>query len=126
MYKQYNPNPKYKYAGDCVIRALSKILNQDWDTTYLQLSVRGFNYKDLPNANCVWEGLLRDKGFTKMLLPTACPDCYTVKQFCKDFPEGEFIVATGSHIVAIQNGDYYDAWDSGDEILTEYWRQNRD
>ena len=37
MYKFYNPNPKNKFVGDCVIRAISKIENMDWDTTYLKI-----------------------------------------------------------------------------------------
>ena len=34
MYKYYNPNPEHKLVGDCVVRAISKLTNSDWDTTY--------------------------------------------------------------------------------------------
>ncbi len=33
-YKFYNPNPNDKFTDDCVIRAISKFLDQSWDTTY--------------------------------------------------------------------------------------------
>ena len=32
MYHEYNPNPTEKRREDCVIRALTKALNVDWDT----------------------------------------------------------------------------------------------
>lgn len=123
MYIHFNPNPHGKYVGDCVVRAICKLTNKDWDTVYAGISVKGLELKDLPNANYVWEAYLRDQGYVKTLLPDTCPWCYTVKQFCIDFPKGKYLVATGTHVVAIQNGDYYDAWDSGNETLTEYWRQ---
>ena len=55
------------------------------------------------------------------IIPNMCPDCYTIRKFCLDNPKGKFLVATGSHVVAIDNGDYYDTWDSGDEIVTYFF-----
>ena len=40
-----------------------------------------------------------------------------------DNPYGRYILATGEHVVAIENGDYYDTWDSGDEIPIYYWKE---
>ena len=38
MYSYFNPNPiKNKRVGDCVIRAISKALNQSWEETYIEL-----------------------------------------------------------------------------------------
>lgn len=125
MYIHFNPNPKGNYVGDCVVRALCKITEQPWSTVYMALSLKGLILGDLPNANHVWETFLREFDYEKRLLPDTCPRCYTVRQFCEDYPSGKFLVATGTHVVAIQNGDYYDAWDSGDVILTEYWRHKR-
>ncbi len=117
----YNPNPSANRVGDCVIRAISKLMGQDWDDTYLALSVKGFVLKDMPSANHVWGSYLKDKGFYKYPMPDACPDCYTVREFCDDNPFGEYLLATGSHVVAVCDGDYYDSWDSGGEVPTEYW-----
>ena len=57
------------------------------------------------------------------MLPRNCPDCYRVKDFCCNNPYGKFIVATGDHVVAVIDGNYYDAWDSGNEILSYYFEQ---
>ena len=27
----------------------------------------------------------------------------------------------GGHVVAVEDGNYYDIWDSGDEVPTYYW-----
>ena len=121
MYEYYNPNPTGKNREDCVIRAITKVLDLDWDSAYLQLVTKGFEVKEMPSINWVWGAFLKDMDFEKRILPNTCPDCYTVKDFCKDRQKGSFIVATGSHVVAVIDGKYYDSWDSGDEVLSYYF-----
>ena len=79
---------------------------------------------DMPSSNAVWGAYLRTLGFKREAIPNTCPECYTVNDFCEDNPEGVFIVATGNHVVAVVDGDYYDTWDSGDELPIYYWRKN--
>ena len=50
MFIQINENPQNKLVGDCVIRAISTFLNQDWNTTYLGLAVQGYIDADLMSA----------------------------------------------------------------------------
>ena len=38
-YVFYNPNPLGKDTGDCVIRAISKALDYDWEKTYTELAL---------------------------------------------------------------------------------------
>ena len=52
-WKVFNPNPTKNRVGDCTIRALSKALEQDWETTYAALSAYGYSLCDMPNANWV-------------------------------------------------------------------------
>ena len=122
MYKQYNPNPSGRKVGDCVIRGVSFVTNQSWEDTYIGICLHGYEVKDMPSANHVWEGYLARKGFIKSVLPD-CPECYTVTEFCQEHPEGIYLLATGTHVVAVQDGDYYDAWDSGNEVPTHYWKK---
>lgn len=122
-YIEYNPNPARKLVGDCVIRAISKSLNKDWEDTYLELMTYGFNMKDMPSSNDVWGTYLSHHGFNRYIIPNTCPECYTVEQFCIDNPDLQGILATGTHVIAVQDGNYYDTWNSGNEIPIYYWRR---
>mgnify|MGYP007038282472 FL=1 len=62
-------------------------------------------------------------GYTMKPIPDTCPDCYTVREFCKDHPMGTYVLGTGSHVVAVRDGNYFDTWNSGDEVPIIYWRK---
>lgn len=125
MWREYNPNPAGKRVGDCTVRALAKALGQDWETAYSGMAVQGYRLGDMPSANHVWGAYLRQNGFVRRIIPDECPDCYTVADFCRDHPFGTYILALNGHVVAVENGDYYDSWDSGDEIPVYYWERKR-
>lgn len=121
-YAHYNPNPAGRSVGDCAVRALAKALGQTWEETYTGLALEGFIRGDLPNADGVWGPYLRKHGFTRYLLPDACPDCYTVADFAADHPWGTFILSMpGRHVLCVQDGQWHDSWDSGNEIPAYYW-----
>lgn len=124
-YRYYNPNPDKKYVGDCVIRALTILLNDDWENVYIDLSMQGFAMHDMPNSNSVWGEYLKLNGFRQYALPDTCPACYTITDFVRDYPKGKYMVATGTHVVAVVDGDYYDTGDSGSEVPIYYWRKER-
>lgn len=123
MWKFCNVNPQANLVGDCVIRALSLALDQDWDTTYMGVVAKGYEMKDMPSSNSVWGAYLKHNGFKKYVIPDECPDCYTVDDFCKDHPHGKYVLATGTHAVTAISGDYYDTWDSGSEIPIYYFKK---
>lgn len=122
-YVFYNPNPSYKKVGDCVIRAVSMLTNQDWETTYTGIALQGYKMHDMPSSNHVWGEYLYAKGFTRHVISNLCPSCYTVNDFCEDNRTGKYLLATGSHVIAVVAIDYYDTWDSGEEIPIYYWRK---
>lgn len=118
-----NKNPFNKKVGDCVVRAIALVLNDDWDRIYIDLVLEGFALKDMPSANYVWGSYLHRWGFERKAIPNTCPKCYSVKQFCEDHPTGRYILATGTHVVAVSGGNYFDTWDSGDEVPVYYWER---
>ena len=123
MYIEYNSNPENKLVGDCVVRAISKVTNQDWEKTYMEVCVQGFMMHDMPSSNDVWGTYLHNHGFKRYVIPDNCPDCYTENQFCLDYPDVKGILATGTHVIAVCCGDYFDTWDSGNEVPIYYWRK---
>lgn len=123
MFIRRNPNPLGKSVGDCVIRAISIAFNIPWEDAYVDLADQGFTKCDMPSSNDVWSSYLLDNGFRRKIIPDTCPDCYTIHDFCQDHPRGLYIVATGSHVVAVIDGDYYDSWDSGNEVPIYYFER---
>ena len=126
MYIQHNENPDNILVGDCVIRAIAKVMNKSWEDIYVQICLQGFIMKDMPSSNNVWGSFLTENHFERMMIPNTCPYCYTIIDFCKDNPKGKFIIATGTHVVAIIDGDYYDTWDSGHEVPLYFFIERRD
>lgn len=117
----YNPNPAGKFVGDCVIRAVSRLTHQDWDTTHHELCELSGAMKDMPSSDTVWGEYLYQRGFRKHMIPDTCPFCYTIKDFCSEHPLGSFLLKTSGHVVAVVNGNYYDTSDSGNETPIYFW-----
>lgn len=117
----YNPNPDRNEVGDCTIRALTLALEETWDNTYLLVSAKAFEMKDMPSSNPVWAAVLRQNGFKRYVIPNECPDCYTIEEFCRDHPRGLYVLATGTHVVTVMDGNYWDTWDSGKKIPIYYF-----
>lgn len=125
MYIYYNPNPHDKSSGDCVIRAICKFFNRSWNDVYLDVCIEGFALGEMPSTNRVWGSLLFKNGLIREVIPNTCPNCYTVSDFCEDHRKGRYILSTGSHVVTVVDGDYYDSWDSGREVPIYFWRRDK-
>lgn len=129
MFIYYNMNPDKKKTIDCVIRGVSFVTGQDWETVFIHIAVECIMHHDMPEANYIWAGYLKRLGFKKHLIPDTCPICYTVKDFCMDHPVGTYLLVIigygteGGHAVAVQDGNYFDIWDSGNEVPTYYWEK---
>ena len=127
MFVQWNPNPAAARVGDCVIRAICGVTGKAWEDVYLSLACEGLIMGDMPNANNVWGSYLRSMGYKRHVIPDTCPDCYTVAQFAQDHPRGRYVLALNGHVVCVKDGgNYYDTWDSGDELPVYYWSKDEE
>ena len=124
MYIHANPNPNGMYVEDCVIRAIAIATDRSWDDIFIHICLQAYIMKNMPSVNKVWGTYLTSIGFSGYPVLDRCPECYTVRDFCRDNPFGTFILATGSHVIAVIDGNYYDAWDSGDELPSSVWRRD--
>lgn len=142
-YVYYNPNPENDDDIDCVVRAICKLMDISWDEAYMWISIQGAMMHRIAIGNSVWSAFLESRGYSRHYIFDSCPDCYTVKDFCYDHPKGKYLlgvvvnhprqysamdsgrVITGNHAVTVVDGDYYDAWDSGNEVPLYYWSKER-
>ena len=122
MWIKCNPNPLHKEVPDCVVRAIAIALDRPWLDIYDDLYLVGRSECNMPSSDAVWGKYLYQMGFEPFLLPAACPECVTVKHFCNMYPYGTYIIGTGSHAVAVIDGNYYDSWDSGNTVPSFFWR----
>ena len=126
MWRPYNNNPIARRVGDCAVRAVACALGTDWETAYIEIGKAGVRMGDMPSANDVWGAVLRQHGFYRASLPRTCPDCYTVRDFCREHRRGVYVLGTDGHVVTAIDGDWYDIWDSGDETVLYFWYRKDD
>lgn len=120
-WRSYNPNPKNNRVGDCTVRAISIALGQTWEDTYTQLCLEGLLMADIPSSDVVWGSYLKKNGFRRKILDCENGLCKTVKEFCEDHPKGLYLLCPKNHVLCVVDGDFYDTWDSGNEIVIYYW-----
>lgn len=125
MFIPYNPNPFRRSTGDCVTRAISVLTGEDWDTTFIRLCIMAYLKKDALEKGHVWGDYLKLNGYRKYEVPDMCPYCYTVRDFAYDHPVGVYLLRiddlSAGHVVTVVDGDWYDTWDSGDEVVDYYY-----
>ena len=124
MWVHYNPNPvRASAVGDCSVRAIAKALHLTWEQAYAKLATQGYLMGDVISSDLVWGAVLREAGFSREMIPNTCPDCYTVEEFCKDHPEGVFVLKSDGHVATVEDGILYDSWNSEMNTPIYYWYQ---
>lgn len=120
-YRYFNSNPLQNITEDCTVRTLSKVLNISWDEAFDMLSDMAKKMCVMPSDKNAFSAVLRMNGFYRQNLPNICPECFTIRDFARENPVGKYVLCTGNHVVAVVNGDYFDIWNSGDEIVLWFW-----
>lgn len=121
MWIPWNPNETRDDGNDCTVRAICKLTGLEWMEVYLGICIEGAMLQAMPSTNFVWGSWLRERGYIRKSLPDTCPDCLTVRKFCERHPRGRYLLMLPMHVVAVESGNYYDSWDSGDETASFYW-----
>lgn len=125
-YKYYQPNKKDikdKYA-DCVIRALTKVMNKTWIEVFNELIPYAIEMQCMPNEKACYERYLKDNGFEYHGISNKKGSKRpTVESFTKEHKVGTFFLNVANHVVSVMDGTYYDTWDSGRCCLYGYYEK---
>ena len=122
-YEYENVNPKNRYIGDCVIRAIARGLEQSWEQTVRELTELGIKDGNVCNDKRNYEKYLSLKGWIKCDEPRKADNTkMTIEEFCKSHVVHKAVVHAGSHhVCAIINNKVHDTWNSSRETMHTYW-----
>lgn len=123
--KFYNPNPsKRTDVGDCVVRALCKATDNDWDTVFKALVEIAFEMKCMPSSDDAWKEYLSRNGFAyRKLSIKKGSKRPTPQTFSASNREGTYVLVVAGHIVTSQDGYFWDTWDCGAKGMYGYWEK---
>lgn len=123
-YKNFQPNPKKHKVGDCVLRAMCKAMEKDWDEVYRELCEVGFEVKAMPNDDKAWKEYLKRAGFTEHKIPVPKGSKRpTVQSFAESHEAGTYVLKVANHVVTCHEGRFYDIWDCGKKSLYGFWEK---
>lgn len=118
-YQFLNLQPLGKIEQDCVCRAISFGVGEDYYTIQdkLHLTAQLFECEEL--CVCCYKHLLDSVYCLKRI--ESYHGC-TVEDFINMNPAGKFIIRVDGHLTACENGILYDIWDCRDEIVDIVWQ----
>jgi len=140
----FNQNPKNKITGDCTFRAISLALEQDYNTTVMEMAAMmcktGYALDDSKGIDYY----LKSKGWVKHSQPRMYDNTkYTGKQFAKwlsiNYEEaelGNIIANIGGHHITCFKPTYHeegfncrykihDIWNCSYKCIGNYWTKER-
>lgn len=120
-----NMNPKNRFTGDCVIRALSVFLEKDYYTVYEELYRTSLKTGYMANDKKNYEKYLKELGIEKQPQPRKRDNTkYTGKEFIREIAEDNkryFAKIGGHHVIAIKGRKIIDTWDASEKTIGNYW-----
>lgn len=130
-YKYYQPNKMdvKDEQGDCTIRGLTKFFDVSWLDAFDMLVTYARRKQRLINSIDNIKELLKDRAVNYVsIYEPKKKNKVTVEKFARDNAKGgKFLLYVragySTHIVAVEDGYYYDTWDCGDRIVYGYWRR---
>ena len=118
-YKFHNENPLNAIEEDCVTRAISFAVNEN----YYKISDKLYAIADLYECEelcvCCYKHLIENyyhlpkiNGF----------EGYTVEEFANYFPKGTYLLRGEGHITILKDSIIHDTGDCRDMVITDAWR----
>lgn len=118
--------PKYWGRNDDSVRALTRVLNRNWEDVYQELSDCAKEQHDMPNAKNVVSDILCKHGFDFITLgkPIMGQKRPTVDEFIKTHNNGTYVLYLRDYYVTVIDGILYNTVDMNNEAVYSYWHKN--
>jgi hypothetical protein len=118
-YKFLNLNPLGLREQDCVCRAISLALNEDYFTIERKLELVGELFECEQLCVCCYKFLL-DNVYNLDRIE----ECQgmTVNEFADFFPQGIYIIRVDGHCTCVIDNQLLDVWNCGNEIVDIVWK----
>lgn len=117
-FRYLNVNPNGEHTEDCVCRAISLASGYDYHTIEDKLYLIAELYECEELCLCCYSYLLNDV----FKYPKVFCEDMSVADFADIYNRGIYLVRMAGHISTVIDGDWYDIWNCGSEILTDAWR----
>jgi hypothetical protein len=118
-YEFLNVNPLGFKEKDCVCRAISQALQEDYYLIAHKLELVGELFECTALCVCCYKFLLDNVyGLTRIEEYKGM----TVEEFANKFPKGKYIIRVDQHLTTIQDGTILDIWDCSKEIVDIVWK----
>ena len=125
-YEYTNVNPKNKFGGDCVVRAIALATGQTWEQTVREMTELGIKLGFVLNDKHVWTKYLESKGFKCAGEPR---DINNRKMSVREWMQAKQIhsesiivaITQGHHVTCIKNCKIRDIWNTEDMTIHRFW-----
>ena len=117
-YQFLNVNPLGKIEEDCVCRAISLSLNEDYYKIQEKLHLVAELFECEYLCVCCYKYLLDNVYDLKRIEEVKG---MTVEEFANYFPIGIFIVRVKGHLTCVIDNNIMDIWDCRDKIVDLVW-----
>ena len=121
-YKFLNINPIGNIEGDCVCRAISLALSEDYYKIKEKITLVGELFECDFLCVCCYKFLLDEVyGLDRLEEVKGM----TIEEFADKFPNGIYIIRIEGHLTCVIDNELLDIWDCKDEIIDIVWEVKR-
>lgn len=120
-YEFLNLNPLGDLEEDCVCRAISLALEEDYYTIEEKLQLVGDLFDCTAICVCCYKFLLDEVYGLERIEEV---QGMTIEEFAHYFPKGTYLIRINGHLTCLIDGTIYDLWYCNDKIVDLVWKVN--
>lgn len=118
QFDYYNANPLGKNEQDCVCRAISTAVGEDYNKINYKLHLIAELFDCDKLCICCYQHLL--DGVYNLKRMNYCRGM-TISEFLYNFPKDNFLIRVNGHLTYARDGKVRDTWDCTNEIIDVVW-----